>query len=142
VDSPSGLRKASRRYAGTVNADKTRIRMQEKPKTGRPKTEYDLNAIEAYGACRATFETMADVMGCCTKTISRLMANPDGEFSLAYKRGFAKTKNRLAQAQINYALAGNATLLIWLGKQYLGQSDTPVTDDDSEFELIDKWTES
>jgi len=34
-------------------------------------------------------------------------------------------KMRLRRAQFDLALNGNATMLIWLGKQYLGQSDTP-----------------
>lgn len=108
---------------------------------GRPKTEYDISAIEAYGACRATHETMADMLGCSTKTISRLMQDTESDFCRAYKRGFGRTKNRIAQAQVNYALAGNASLLIWLGKQYLGQSDSPIPDDEEhiaiDFEIDD-----
>ena len=36
------------------------------------------------------------------------------------------TKQRLRKAQISLALKGNATMLIWLGKQYLGQSENPI----------------
>jgi hypothetical protein len=46
-------------------------------------------------------------------------------------KGRAGMKRRLRAVQLSTALSGNATLLIWLGKQYLGQSDQPmVTDDD------------
>jgi hypothetical protein len=45
-------------------------------------------------------------------------------------KGRAGMKRRLRAVQLSTALAGNATLLIWLGKQYLGQQENPVTTDD------------
>jgi hypothetical protein len=36
-----------------------------------------------------------------------------------------ETRQRLRQAQIKLALSGNAVMLIWLGKNMLGQSDNP-----------------
>ena len=44
----------------------------------------------------------------------------------------AGMKRRLRAVQLQTALAGNATLLIWLGKQYLGQSDNPSNSDDQQ----------
>jgi len=38
----------------------------------------------------------------------------------------------LRQAQIKYALEGSNALLIWLGKNILGQSDTPNTNDQNQ----------
>jgi hypothetical protein len=35
-------------------------------------------------------------------------------------------KMRLRQAQLKLALGGNAVMLIWLGKQILGQTDQPI----------------
>jgi hypothetical protein len=46
-------------------------------------------------------------------------------------------KQRLRHSQIQTALGGNPTMLIWLGKQYLGQSDTPQSDDNKPL----PWTE-
>lgn len=40
-----------------------------------------------------------------------------------------ETKQKLRQAQIKLALSGNAVMLIWLGKNMLGQSDSPVNAD-------------
>lgn len=45
-------------------------------------------------------------------------------------KGRSGMKRRLRAVQLSTALAGNATLLIWLGKQYLGQTDTPMNTDD------------
>ena len=106
------------------------------PERGRPEVELNAKQAEAFGACRATFETMAAIYDCSVDTIRRRMRDEDSDFSRAYKRGLASTKQRLQEAQINYALMGNATLLIWCGKQLLGQSDNPVPEDE-EFIAID-----
>ena len=43
------------------------------------------------------------------------------------------TKQRLRKAQLDLALnKGDRVMLIWLGKQMLGQSETPVNSDDSQ----------
>ena len=38
-------------------------------------------------------------------------------------KGRANLKKRLRKAQLDAALSGNSTMLIWLGKQMLGQVD-------------------
>ena len=38
-------------------------------------------------------------------------------------------KRRLRAIQLQTALQGNVTMLIWLGKQYLGQTDQPMNTD-------------
>jgi hypothetical protein len=40
-----------------------------------------------------------------------------------------ETKQKLRQAQIKAALGGSAVMLIWLGKNMLGQSDNPINTD-------------
>lgn len=49
-----------------------------------------------------------------------------------------ETKQKLRQAQIKLALSGNAVMLIWLGKNMLGQSDNPVNIDKDK---ILPWTD-
>lgn len=39
-------------------------------------------------------------------------------------KGRAETKQNLRRAQLKLAMEGNATMLIWLGKNMLGQSET------------------
>lgn len=51
-------------------------------------------------------------------------------FSDYLVKGRQGLKQTLRRAQIKTALTGNATLLIWLGKNILGQSDTPQSADD------------
>lgn len=45
------------------------------------------------------------------------------------KRGEADTRLRLRKAQLDLAFSGNPTLLIWLGKNMLGQTDAPQSND-------------
>ena len=58
--------------------------------------------------------------------ISRVTLHKDKQFLNNYNLGKAKAKKSLRSAQYKYALKGNAKLLIWLGKNYLYQKDTPV----------------
>ena len=45
-------------------------------------------------------------------------------------KGKEEIKQKLRQAQIKTALSGNAALLIFLGKNMLGQADSPTVSDD------------
>jgi hypothetical protein len=42
-------------------------------------------------------------------------------------KGRESLKQSLRRAQLEVALGGNATMLIWLGKNILGQSESPLT---------------
>jgi len=59
-------------------------------------------------------------------------------FSVELVKGRESLKQSLRQAQLRLALSGNATMLIWLGKNILGQSENPV---DSEANAPLPWSE-
>ena len=42
------------------------------------------------------------------------------------------TKQRLRKKQIEVALNGDRTMLIWLGKQMLGQAENPVSEESNQ----------
>lgn len=98
---------------------------EKKHPQGRPKASENWSEERFYdfGAFRATHETMAEILGVSTRTIEREMANDESPFCRAYKKGLGELKDRISQAQVREALKGNPTLLVWLGKQYLGQKD-------------------
>ena len=52
-------------------------------------------------------------------------------FSVELLKGRESLKQSLRQAQIRLALSGNATMLIWLGKNLLGQNDNPLNTEDN-----------
>ena len=59
-------------------------------------------------------------------------------FSVELLKGKLSLNQSLRQAQIRLALSGNATMLIWLGKNILGQSESPL---DSEANAPLPWTD-
>lgn len=66
-------------------------------------------------------------IGCTNKEIASVLNCNDDHLARAYKdelsRGREQGKTRLRQKQMEVALSGNTTMLIWLGKQILGQTD-------------------
>jgi hypothetical protein len=53
-------------------------------------------------------------------------------FSAELTKGREHLKQSLRRAQLTVALNGSAVMLIWLGKQYLGQSDNPLDSSDTQ----------
>ena len=51
-------------------------------------------------------------------------------FAVELLKGRESLKQSLRRSQIKLALSGNAVMLIWLGKNILGQSDNPLNADD------------
>ena len=67
-------------------------------------------------------------LGCTEPEIQHLLAcSPDflASKSDILASGRARLKHSLRRAQIKQALKGNPSMLIWLGKTYLGQKDSP-----------------
>ena len=65
---------------------------------------------------------MAYFFGCSIKLIERKLQHDD-EFHASYHKGYANLKISLRRKQIELAQDGDKTMLVWLGKQILGQSD-------------------
>lgn len=60
-------------------------------------------------------------------------------FSSYLTKARAQLKQRLRQAQLRTAIDGNPTMLVWLGKNILGQTDNPIN---SEANQPLPWTEN
>jgi hypothetical protein len=69
-------------------------------------------------------------MGCTLEEMADwFQVKPDTlkyNFAEYIAKGRAELKRRLRAAQLKVAMGGNATMLIWLGKNILGQSDNPL----------------
>ena len=91
---------------------------------GRPRKEFNwekLDAVLQYGAWQID---CADILDVSMDTIERRIREKfDMTFAEYRNKRMSRTRMRLAQKQIEAALGGNITMMIWLGKQYLGQSD-------------------
>jgi hypothetical protein len=90
----------------------------------RPKIEIDEKEVEKLASYGCKNTEIADFFNCDPDTITRRFAN-----ILAKAR--AGLKQRIRKAQIDFALKGNATLLIWLGKNELGQKDNETVSENT-----------
>ena len=94
---------------------------------GRPKKEIKADAVYKAASFGCTIQEIADLNAVSVDTIKR-------RFRPELTKGKADLKQRLRKAQINLAMQGNATMLIWLGKQMLNQTDNGTFEED---ELLD-----
>jgi len=90
-------------------------------KRGRPATNIPIPQLEALCQVHATDAEIAAHFGCSTKTIERLKKKP--RYKTVFERGKADGKISLRRAQYQEALKGSPSMLIWLGKQLLGQKE-------------------
>jgi len=87
----------------------------------RKPLDLDLTELEKLAAMHCTQEEVAAWFGTTHKTISlKLRQEP---YKSAWERGLGKGNISLRRQQFARAEAGDKTMLIWLGKQWLGQKD-------------------
>lgn len=88
-------------------------------KVGRPKKQLDPNAIRLLVSQGVKITEIADLYSVSPDTIHN-------NYSADILKGRAELKKNLRQWQLEAARQGNSALLIWLGKQYLGQTDSAI----------------
>jgi AraC-like DNA-binding protein len=120
--------------------------MPAKKKMGRPKIEVDFEKIDALCAVFCNCKEIVSVlnsfdMKLSYDTVERRVKQQFGVTFAEYveQKQMAFAKPKLRKAQFDCALSGNATMLIWLGKQYLEQVEKP-NDGDME-EIFERFKE-
>lgn len=86
---------------------------------GRPKkefTERDINQLKVLARCHCPDSEIAAFMECGESTIKR-------DFGPLLKEMREAGKANLRAKQYELAMKGDKTMLVWLGKQILGQRD-------------------
>lgn len=96
---------------------------------GRPKKKIDYQTVEKLASIQCTQEEISNFLGISTRTLQK-----DDEFLRIYKKGLDNGKMSLRRWQYKKAQDGNVSMLIWLGKQYLGQTDKVENKDTHEIE--------
>ena len=96
-----------------------------KKKVGRPKKELDTKLIERLSSIFCTNEEIDSVVECHADTLA-------DNFSEYLKKGRSRGKMSLRRMQWEKAQTGNTTMLIWLGKQMLGQKDRLETSEEAQ----------
>lgn len=92
-------------------------------KVGRPKTNIDKSNFEKLCQMQCTLEEIAGFFDCCDDTINNWCKEVyDDTFSGVYKKKSMAGKISLRRNQFKIA-ENNASMAIFLGKQYLGQRD-------------------
>ena len=86
------------------------------PRRGRPRLDIDPKQVKALSSIGCTQEEIAAVMGCTVRTLQK-------RFRLEMRQGMETMRMSLRRWQYEKAKDGNVAMLIWLGKQYLGQRD-------------------
>ena len=90
----------------------------------RPK-KYNINIKQLKNLARfgCTNKEMGEFFGCSPDLIGK-------SYSDIITKGRAEMKLRLRQLQWKSAERGNVTMQIWLGKNVLNQTDTPLDEED------------
>ena len=88
----------------------------EKKKRLSPMKALDEELIHKLASIFCTLEEIAYICGCSHDTLQR-------RYNHILEAGRANAKMSIRRKQMEVALAGNAGMLIWLGKQYLKQKE-------------------
>lgn len=89
---------------------------------GRNNTIVPPEEVEKLAGIGCKDHEIADWFGITKDALTR-------NFAPELTKGREQLKQSLRRAQLSLALNGNAVMLIWLGKNLLGQSDSPINAD-------------
>lgn len=94
------------------------------PKGGRPRFDFSdkIRLVRNLAGIQCTDEEIAAGIGCSQDTLARGRKR-DQELDAAIIEGRANGRMSLRRAQYQKAMDGNPAMLIWLGKQVLGQRE-------------------
>ena len=82
----------------------------------RPTIQIDKNLVEQLAKLHCTYKEIASITGVSVDTLERRCAD-------LIDKAMEQGKTSLRREQWRMALNGDRVMLIWLGKQYLGQSE-------------------
>ena len=85
-------------------------------KMGRIPRVFDESLILDLARIACTYDEMSAILKCDKKTLMR-------RFGTIIKNGWEEGRMSLRREQMKAAMGGNIAMLIWLGKQRLGQSE-------------------
>lgn len=108
----------------------------ENSKAGRPSVKIDKEQFEKLCGMQCTLEEIASFYDCCDDTINNWCKKTYNEnFSGIYKKKSGMGKISLRRMQFKLA-EKNTSMAIFLGKQYLGQRDDPVENNENSLNEI------
>jgi len=84
----------------------------------RPKLEINYDLVRELALIQCTQDEISSILH-----ISDVTLRKNKMFLDIYKEAQEQGKKSLRRKQFDVAMTGNTSMLIWLGKQYLGQTD-------------------
>jgi len=94
---------------------------------GRPKKDFtqgEWGLIDLACQFKVEAQHVADLVDCSARTLSRRIDEKSGITFVQYRNKImSKTLHNLFSKQYEVAMNGNTAMLIWLGKNYMGQTD-------------------
>lgn len=113
-------------------------------KMGRPRIEINQEEFEKLCVLQCTKNDIANWFECSEDTIEKWCKRTyDATFTAVFAQKREKGKVSLRRMQWKSAEAGNVTMQIFLGKQYLGQKDQQgieIAESKDKFaEVMDMW---
>ena len=104
---------------------------------GRPEKHFDWKVLDAILQFKASKRDCAELINISEDTIERRIKK---KFQLTFSeyrdRKMAQPRHSIARRQYEIAMAGNATMLIWLGKQWLGQTEKQEIDQTTTAKIV------
>ena len=86
-----------------------------------PPKNIDPKQVELLAGCGCTNEEIAAKLGCSSDTLTR-------RYAVALVTGKSNGRASLRGKQFELAMKGNPAMLVWLGKNMLGQKDRSAID--------------
>lgn len=100
---------------------------------GRPKKIIDQEQFEKLCGLQCTLDEMCCYFDCNTDTLEKWCKKTyEMNFSDIFRIKKGNGKISLRRKQFETAMSGNPTMLIWLGRNMLGQTDKPENDNSEE----------
>lgn len=96
----------------------------EGPASARVK-DVDKDLVWRLGCMMCSYKEIGDVVGLNEKTVKK-------HFGALVEKARSQGKKTLRRAQFEKAFNGDSRMLIFLGKQYLSQKDSPESGDDTQ----------
>lgn len=108
----------------TQETKKTRSKQPEQKGAGRPFAVIDWRKVARYLQAQCNTTEIAGILGICPDTLYvRCPQDNKMEYSAWSALKKAEGLELIRAKQFDTAMAGDRTMLIWLGKQLLGQKD-------------------